>query len=100
MFIGTDIVEVERIERAISVSGRAFLQRVFTEREIKKIDAQHPNYERAAGFWAAKESMVKAIGLGFREGIRFHDMEVEHDKYGCPCFVLRGRLREHLAEKK
>ncbi|MFD1803077.1 holo-ACP synthase [Mixta tenebrionis] len=100
MFIGTDIVEVERIERAVSVSGIAFLQRVFTEREINKIDAREPNYERAAGFWAAKESMVKAVGLGFREGIRFHDMEVEHDIYGCPCFVLHGRLKEILTERR
>ena len=99
MFIGTDIVEVERIKKAISNWKLDFLKRVFTDREISKINAETPDYQRAAGLWAAKESMVKAIGLGFRNGIRFHDMEVEHDEFGCPYFILRGRLKEILTAK-
>ncbi|GLR09753.1 holo-[acyl-carrier-protein] synthase [Mixta theicola] len=99
LFVGTDIVEVERIKRAISRSKRDFLQRVFTPAEINKINVASPNYERAAGFWAAKESMVKALGTGFREGIRFHDIEVEHNEYGCPRIVLHGRLKALLNKK-
>lgn len=99
MFVGTDIVEVERIEKAISHWKVDFLKRVFTEREISSINLETPDYQRAAGLWAAKESMVKAIGLGFRKGIRFHDMEIEHDENGCPYFILSGRLKEIIAEK-
>ncbi|OTG86198.1 holo-[acyl-carrier-protein] synthase [Acinetobacter sp. ANC 4558] len=99
MFIGTDIVEVERIQRAIIRSGKPFLERIYTDTEILKIGLNDINYERASGFWAAKESIVKAIGLGFRNGILFHDVEVIHDEYGAPSFLLHGRLKEILEEK-
>lgn len=99
LLIGTDIIAVERIKQAMSTWPLDFLQRVFTEAEIRQIDAQSPDYERAAGFWAAKESMVKAMGSGFRDGIRFHDMEVSHNHYGAPCLILHGRLKQLFAEK-
>lgn len=99
MRIGTDIVEVARISRAITNGKMDFIERVYTEKEIMKIDPSDINYERASGFWAAKEAMVKAVGCGFRDGIRFHDIEIIHDEYGCPQFVFTGRLKEILAEK-
>ncbi|MGD8164429.1 holo-ACP synthase [Pantoea sp. FN0307] len=99
LFVGTDIVEVERIRRAISGWKMDFLQRVFTPAEINKINAENPDYERAAGFWAAKESMVKALGIGFRQGIRFHDIEVEHNQYGCPQIILHGSAKALFNEK-
>lgn len=99
MFVGTDIVEVARIQSAIQRGGMDFLQRVFTHREIRKINPDDIDYERASGFWAAKESIVKAVGLGFRQGILFHDAEIEHDEYGCPRFLLTGKLKEIIAQK-
>jgi len=100
MRIGTDIVEVSRIVRAISNEKQSFLERVFTYNEIIKINIDEPNFERASGFWAAKESLVKAIGCGFRHGIRFHDIEITHDEYGCPGFIISGKLKEILEEKR
>lgn len=100
MRIGTDIVEVSRIHRAITHWQADFLQRVYTEQEIKKIDLADPNYERASGFWAAKEALVKALGCGFRDGITFQDIEISHDDYGCPCFIFNGRVNALLVEKK
>ncbi|MCU6669135.1 holo-ACP synthase [Enterobacteriaceae bacterium H4N4] len=100
MRIGTDIVEVDRIARAVSDGQSGFLERVFTENEIKIINLANPDYERASGFWAAKESIVKAVGFGFRDGIRFHDIEVTHDEYGCPQFILSGRLKEIVEEQR
>ncbi|WP_392565894.1 holo-ACP synthase [Utexia brackfieldae] len=100
MFVGTDIVEVERIKMAISRHNNAFLQRVFTEKERLSINLDELNYERAAGFWAAKEAIVKAVGLGFRCGILFHDAEVIHDELGCPYFNLKGKLKQVIDEKK
>lgn len=99
MRIGTDIVEVARIAKAISDGKTGFLERVFTTHEIKAINIAEPDYERASGFWAAKESIVKAVGYGFRNGIRFHDIEVAHDAYGAPRFVLSGRVKEILEEQ-
>lgn len=100
MRIGTDIVEVSRIRRAITHWQADFLQRVYTEQEIKKIDLADPNYERASGFWAAKEALVKALGCGFRDGITFQDIEISHDDYGCPSFIFNGRVNALLVEKK
>lgn len=96
MRIGTDIVEVARIERAMSNMHSGFLERVFTYNEIKKININDPNYERAAGFWAAKESIVKAVGCGFRNGIRFHDIEIVHDDRGKPDCLISGQLQKIL----
>lgn len=99
MRIGTDIVEVSRISRAITNWQVDFLQRVYTEQEITKIDLADPNYERASGFWAAKEALVKALGCGYRDGIKFQDIEISHDDYGCPFFIFKGRVKTLLVEK-
>ncbi|QHM95511.1 holo-[acyl-carrier-protein] synthase [Kosakonia sacchari] len=96
--IGTDIVEVERITNAINNGGKFFLQRVFTKKEIMKINANEPDFERATGFWAAKESIVKALGCGFRNGVCFKDIEINHDEFGCPSFLFTGRLGEVIKE--
>lgn len=99
MRVGTYIVEVERITKALMNSSSCFLQRVFTHAEINKINPHNPDYERASGFWAAKESIVKAVGYGFSNKIRFHDIEVTHDEYGKPEFLISGRLKEILNEQ-
>ncbi|MDO6406143.1 holo-ACP synthase [Pantoea phytobeneficialis] len=99
MSVGTDIVEVERIKNAILRTEMAFLKRVFTDEEIAQIGVEYPDYERASGFWAAKESIVKATGLGFRNGVCFHDAEISHDENGAPYFKLHGRLKEVIPEK-
>ena len=99
MRIGTDIVEIARIKKAIANDKSGFLQRVFTNNEIKEIDITDINYERASGYWAAKESLVKAIGYGFRHGIRFHDIEVVYDEYGKPEFILSGKAKDILDEQ-
>lgn len=99
MRIGTDIVEVARISRAIGHGESGFLARVYTEQEIIKINMMDIDYERASGFWAAKEAAVKALGYGFRDGIKFHDIEIIHDDYGCPQLIFTGRMKNILAEK-
>lgn len=98
-YIGTDIVEVSKITRAINNGGDCFLHRVFSLSERKKFIAEDMDYERVSGFWAAKESLVKALGLGFREGITFQDMEVQHDCFGCPYFYLSGRIAQIIKER-
>jgi len=100
MRIGTDIVEVSRIEWAIKNWQTDFLHRVFTQQENIKINREDPNYERASGFWAAKEAVVKALGCGYRDGITFKDIEIGHDELGCPHFIFSGRVKEMLVEKQ
>jgi len=100
MRIGTDIVEVPRIKRAIDNGNMDFLNRVYTYTEIEKINLEDLDFERAAGFWAAKEAAVKALGYGFRDGVTFHDIEVRHDNYGCPHLFFSGRVAEIMTEKE
>lgn len=100
MKIGTDIVEVSRIGRAINNSNDDFLHRVFTPSEVKKINPGDPGIQRAAGLWAAKEAAVKALGYGYCDGITFHDIEITYDSYGCPSFIFTGRMKfllSHMA---
>lgn len=99
MRIGTDIVEVARIAKAIADGTSGFLERVFTEQERAAINIAEPDYQRASGFWAAKESIVKAAGYGFRKGIRFHDIAIVHDEYGAPQFILSGKMKTILEEQ-
>lgn len=98
-YIGTDIVEVSKITRAINNGGDGFLHRVFSLSERKEFISEEMDYERVSGFWAAKESLVKALGLGFREGITFQDMEVQHDRFGCPYFSISGRIAQIIKER-
>ncbi len=82
--IGTDIVEIGRVEKAYARAG--FAQRVYTEREREMIGGRAA---RAAGNFAVKEAVVKAFGTGFR-GISPLEIEVLRDKAGKPYAVLGG----------
>ena len=81
--LGTDIIEIGRIERAIQAPR--FLSRVFTSCEREYI-AQCPTLssERAAGMFCAKEAVSKALGTGFGRGLRLTDIEITHDAFGAP----------------
>lgn len=81
--IGTDIIEICRMRNAIKKEH--FLNRVFTQNEIEYAKTKKDMAETLAGIFCAKESVVKAFGVGFR-GLKFHDIEVLHDKFGKPYF--------------
>lgn len=92
MQIGTDIVEVPRIAKALSRGNKGFLKTVYTPAEVDYIQQAQASDARAAAIWAAKEAVVKAFGIGFSEGISFHDVEVRHTSTGQPYVVLAGKL--------
>jgi holo-[acyl-carrier protein] synthase len=91
--VGTDIVEVARMEAAVGRHGRAFLARLFTPAEIEYCDGQWRRYEGYAARFAAKESFLKALGTGGRDGISWQDMEVVRDVRGRPDLVVAGAAR-------
>lgn len=92
--IGTDIVETDRISRAIKKDF--FLKRAFSESEIAM--AKKRNTESfLAGNFAAKEAFVKALGLGFR-GIELKDFEVLRDEYGKPFIRISNHSNIHLKD--
>lgn len=100
MNIGIDIIEINKVKIAIERSGEKLIRRVLTCNEIEKIGVINQNYHRIAGFWAAKEAAVKALGIGFRLGILFHHIEIEHNKYGAPYYIFNGRFLNFLNDKK
>ncbi len=91
--IGTDLVEIARVQKAIGRS--AFLEKVYTEKERELIAARPV---RAAGNFAAKEAVAKALGCGF-SGIAPIEIEVLRQESGMPYVVLHGRAKKKAEEQ-
>lgn len=81
--LGTDIIEIARIEQSIGEFGEHFLRRHFTPKEIAYCQSYSKPAERFAGRFSAKEAIVKALGTGFSK-IGFLDIEIENDFLGAP----------------
>lgn len=86
--IGVDLIEINRISNACEKKG--FLNRCFTDDEIKLIDSK---WQRAAGNFAVKEAVVKMLGTGFR-GISLKEIEVLRDELGKPYVNLYGKAAD------
>lgn len=92
--LGTDIIEVVRIGEMIERHGELFLQRVYTEQEIRYCQRRKAAIQHYAGRWAAKEAVMKTLGTGFSKGVGFRDIEVSALKSGQPVLTLHGGARE------
>jgi len=96
--LGVDIAEVDRIKQAIARHGRGFVERVFTPAEIAYCERHRNAAERYAGRFAAKEAAMKALGTGWRKGVRWLDVEVTRNSSGKPSLALHG-VAGQFAEK-
>ncbi len=94
---GVDIIENKRIE--MSIKNKLFLNRIFTKREIAKSFKLKKKANYFAKRFAAKEAFVKAIGSGFRDNIKFTDIEVLNNKQGKPYISISKKLQKFLKEK-
>jgi holo-[acyl-carrier protein] synthase len=92
---GVDLCEVERIKDAIGRHGRRFLERVYTEREIAYAEPKANRYERYAARFAAKEAGMKALGTGWRGGVKWRDFEVTNLRSGRPTLQFHGKAAEY-----
>ena len=88
--IGTDIIEIDRIEKAIN-KNNGFLNKVFTANEINMFKERNMRAEVIAGNFAAKEAISKAIGTGFR-GFSLIDIEVLRNELGKPIVYLSKNM--------
>ena len=95
--IGNDIIEIERIEKAISKEG--FKNKIYTQRELKNIEKRGNRTETYAGIFSAKEAISKAIGTGVRE-FSLTDLEILNDNLGKPYVVVSEKLDKILKTKK
>jgi len=95
--IGIDIIEVARIEKAM-MRDTGFRDKIFTPGEIEYCESKKNKYQHYAARFSAKESFLKAIGTGWRFGIRFADIEVYHDELGKPLINVTGKAKELTAK--
>ena len=100
MILGTgiDLAEVARIRDAIGRYGDRFIRRIYTDGEIAYVERKANRFERYAGRFAAKEAGMKAIGTGWKVGVRWQDFEVSNLPSGRPTLRLHGEAAR-LAEK-
>ncbi len=95
MIVGTgiDIAEPDRIQRAAERFGRRFLERVFTPKEISYCESKANKWERLAARFAAKEAAFKALGTGWRRGVKWVEVEVTNEPGGRPTLNLTGTAK-------
>jgi holo-[acyl-carrier protein] synthase len=90
MKIGTDIVQINRIEKSLTQFGEKFKQRFLHPQEIDLVKKT----ASVAGFWAAKEAISKALGCGIGSELSFHDIIITKDSRGAPTFTLTPKAQE------
>ncbi|MCB4773514.1 MAG: holo-ACP synthase [Sulfurovum sp.] len=96
MKIGTDIVQIQRIEKLIQNHGVTFKQRFLSKDEITLAKQT----ETIAGFWAAKEAIAKALGCGIGSQLSFHDIVITKDHKGAPHFKLTKEIQKRYKIKE
>jgi holo-[acyl-carrier protein] synthase len=90
MRIGTDIVNIKRIEKSIEKFGDKFKERFLNPEEIKRAK----KIESIAGLWAAKEAISKALGCGICADLTFHDIHIAKNSQGAPYFTLTASAQK------
>ena len=94
--IGSDIIDIRRIERSVERFGERFLNRVFTPGERAKAESRRRRVDTYAKRFAAKEACSKALGTGIYRGVTWQQMEVINLKGGKPTLKLSGAAAERL----
>lgn len=92
--IGTDIVEIARIEKMLAKHPQAFAQRLLTNAELTELAKTLYPAKFLAKRWALKEAASKALGTGIAQGVSFTDMQIGHTKLGAPTLTLTGRSKQ------
>lgn len=98
--LGLDIAEIDRIQAAITRHGAPILERLYTPAEVAYCESHRNKFERYAGRFAAKEAAMKALGTGWRRGVRWRDIEIIRERSGKPTLALKGaakRIAEGLS---
>lgn len=96
--IGSDILDIRRLERTLSRHAGRFIERVFTETEQARAESRKDRIASYAKRFAAKEACAKALGTGIAKGVFWRDMNVVNRPDGCPTMELSGGAAQRLAE--
>jgi holo-[acyl-carrier protein] synthase len=95
--LGSDLIDIRRIEKTLERHGMRFIDRVFTETEKRKSEGRNQRAASYAKRFAAKEACSKALGTGLSRGVFWKDMGVANLPSGKPAMVLTGGAKEQLA---
>lgn len=98
---GTDIIEIERIKDSIEETNNKFLNRVYTEKEIKYCENKKTQrYQHYAARFAAKEAVFKAISIKLEDkySICWKDIEIMNDSQGRPSVTLQGNIQKNIEQ--
>lgn len=95
---GIDLVEISRIEKIIKRWGDNFTFKIFTSWEKSYCEKRNNKYQSYAGKFAAKEALLKALGLGLR-GVNWKEIEIKNDKLGQPIIETSGKLKIIASQK-
>jgi holo-[acyl-carrier protein] synthase len=95
--MGTDLIEIARIERSVERYGTAFLERIYTAGEIAYCQRKRNAAESFAARFAAKEAGAKALGTGISRGVSWREFEVRRQPGQRPELYLSGRAQEIAA---
>ena len=95
--LGTDLIEIERIQQSLDKFGQRFTRKVFTEDEIAYCERKKHSAESFAARFAAKEAAAKALGTGISRGIQWKEIEVRRQPGERPTLHLSGRAAERAA---
>ena len=97
--IGTDIINIKRMEKSLKRQGIQFKNKIFSKNEIIYCEKKKNSGAFYAKRFAAKEALSKALGVGFRKNISFKNIEVFNDVYGKPFIRLSGATDNYLKKK-
>ena len=95
---GIDLVKIERIEKIIKKWGDNFTSRIFTLLEQEYCEGKGNKYQSYSGKFAAKEALLKALGLGLREA-NWKEIEIKNDELGQPIIDTSGKLNNIASVK-
>lgn len=93
--IGIDLIKTSRMDHFMNRFGEKALQKFLSKDEIKLVK----NYKTAAGFWAVKEAVSKALGTGIGSECNFHDIEISKTTKGAPYITLNEEITKKHAIK-
>lgn len=98
--IGTDIIEIGRINQSIDKFGDKFLRKIFTQNEIEYCNSKANSSQHFAARFAAKEAISKALGTGWNHQFNWLEIEISNLPSGEPIANLTGKMSSFLSENK
>ena len=97
--IGTQVMECARVRRLIETHGDVFLRQVYTDRETRLCNTKKHSTEHFTAIWAAKEAVLRSLGMSWKRGVNLTEIEVVCENGGAPQVVVTGATQELMSAR-